>query len=384
MRFSSLNITDQITDTVVANQNGLINVIESYNVIGDKFDNYLYPVIIFATSILLGVVFEFVILRSFRRLAQKNKKNGSDIITGSLRYVILVLIIIFGTYAALVVSPLDAKYINALDKILLVLLILTLTIFVKKIVVRLIHQHSDKSDSPFSSPSILANVTKIIIYILGVLIILQSLGISITPIITALGIGGLAVALALQPTLSNLFSGIYMLMSKHVKPGDYVKLDTGEEGYITDITWRHATIKELPGNIIIIPNSKLAEAIVKNYHLPIKVMDKLIEIGVHYDSDLELVERVTIEVAKKMQMGHPGGIKTHEPYIRYHTFGSSSINFRVYLRVTDFFSHIEFQHEFIKRLHKRFAQEGIEIPYPIRNVYMRSPDDHKPPYQDHS
>jgi small-conductance mechanosensitive channel len=216
-----------------------------------------------------------------------------------------------------------------------------------------------------------ANITRILVFIIGVLIILQSLGISIAPILTALGVGGLAVALALQETLSNLFAGIQIIASKQIKPGDFVKLDSGEEGFVTDITWRYTTIRTLPNNMVIIPNAKLASALVTNYNSPEKEMAVLVQVGVSYDSDLEKVEKVVIEVGKEIMQEVKGGIPGFEPFIRFHTFGDFSINFSVILRGLEFVDQHLIRHEFTKRLHRRFNAEGIVIPFPIRTIHMQ-------------
>ncbi|MFH1625075.1 MAG: mechanosensitive ion channel family protein, partial [Pseudomonadota bacterium] len=221
------------------------------------------------------------------------------------------------------------------------------------------------------STTIFTNLTRILIVIIGVLIVLQTLGVSITPIITALGIGGLAVALALQDTLSNLFSGFYILISRQVRVGDYVKLGTGEEGYVVDITWRNTTLRALPNNIIMVPNSKLASAITTNYNLPEKELSVRVQVGVSYDSDLEHVEKVTIEVAKGVMQDIVGDVISFEPFIRYHTFADFSINFTVIMRAKEFVDQYSMKHEFVKRLHKRYREEGIEIPFPIRTVHMK-------------
>jgi small-conductance mechanosensitive channel len=104
------------------------------------------------------------------------------------------------------------------------------------------------------------NLTKIVVFAVGILTILETLGIPIIPLFTALGIGGLAVALGLQDTLSNLFAGIQVIAAKQIRPGDYVKLELGEEGYVTDITWRYTTIRSSPNNRIIVPNAKVSSA----------------------------------------------------------------------------------------------------------------------------
>ncbi|RKX62343.1 MAG: mechanosensitive ion channel family protein, partial [Thermodesulfobacteriota bacterium] len=219
--------------------------------------------------------------------------------------------------------------------------------------------------------SIFKIIIKVVIYFIGFILILNTLNINITPFITSLGIAGLAVGLALQDTLSNFFAGLYILISKKIKPGDYISLDSGIEGYVEDITWRNTTIRQLPNNIVIVPNSKLASSIVTNYYLPEKELAVLVQVGVSYNSDLEKVEKVTIEVAKEVMKEVPGGVPNFEPFIRYHTFGDFSINFTVILRAQTYVDRYLVTHEFIKRLHKRYKEEGIEIPFPIRTVYLK-------------
>ncbi len=237
--------------------------------------------------------------------------------------------------------------------------------------VGLVELQSRKGKGALPSTSIFTNLARVAVLAIGVLIILQSLGISITPILTALGVGGLAVALALQETLANLFAGLHILVSRQVRPGDYIQLDSGEAGYVTDINWRNTTIRALPNNMVIVPNAKLASAIITNFHQPEQEMSFLVEVGVSYDSDLKQVERVTVEVAREVLKEVQGGVPTFEPVIRYHTFADSSINFAVHLRAREFVDQYLVKHEFIKRLHERFQREKIEIPFPIRTVHMK-------------
>ena len=154
--------------------------------------------------------------------------------------------------------------------------------------------------------------------------------------------------------------------------GDYVKLDTGEEGYVSDITWRNTTIRALSNDLIIVPNSKLASAIIRNYQLPDKEIAVLVEVGVGYGSDLEKVEQLTVQTAKEIMAKTEGGIKNFEPFIRYHTFGEAGIKFTTILRGEEFVSQYLIKHEFIKALHKRFKSNSIEIPFPTHVVFLRN------------
>ncbi len=137
---------------------------------------------------------------------------------------------------------------------------------------------------------------------------------------------------------------------------------------MVDINWRSTKIKMLPNNLVLIPNDKLNKAIVINYCLPDKEMAVLVDLGVHYKSDLEKVEKITSEVAKSVMTDVAGGVAYFDPFIRYHTFGDSCIKFTVILRAKEFVDQYLIKHEFVKRLHKRYAQEGINIPYPIRAI----------------
>lgn len=189
--------------------------------------------------------------------------------------------------------------------------------------------------------------------------------------IAALGIGGLAVALALKDPLGNFFSGLHILASSEIRPGDYLKLDSGDEGFITDISWRTATIRTLSNNTVLVPNLKLSQSIITNFHLNGQQLSVPVKLGISYNSDLENVEKITIEVAKAVLKEVPGGVPEFEPEFRFIQFGDSSIYFRVTLRAVDFNYQYPIRHEFIKRIHKRYGEESIEIPHPTRTVSVK-------------
>jgi small-conductance mechanosensitive channel len=221
--------------------------------------------------------------------------------------------------------------------------------------------------------TITQSISSLVVVTVGLLILLNTLGISITPILTALGVGGLAVALALQDTLSNLFAGFYVSLAGQVRAGDYVKLDSGDEGYVTDITWRSTTLRALPNNLIVVPNAKLAGAILTNYSLPEKRMSVLIPIGVSYESDPDEVERILIEEALAGAEDIPGLLSEPAPFVRFIPgFGDSSLDFTLICQVKEFVDQYLVQHELRRRILKRFRREGVEIPFPIRTLHIRS------------
>jgi len=334
----------------------------------------LMQIIIPVASIVFGVVVGFIveklIVSKLKKLAKLAKWDGYSIVFTAIKGIPILWCILAGIYIAIINLPLSVGISTSIQKVLLVIALFSATVVLVRGSTGFVNLYTSKAGGAFPSASIFANLTKVIVFALGIMVILQSLGVSITPMLTALGVGGLAIALALQGTLSDLFSGLQVIASKQVKPGDYIKLNSGEEGYVVDITWKNTTIRQLPNNMVIVPNSKLSSAIITNYNHPEKEMSVLVQIGVSYASDLKKVEKITIEVARETMKDVKGGVPEFEPFIRYHTFADFSINFTVILRVKEFVDQYLLKHEFVKRLHERYNKEGIIIPFPIRTVQM--------------
>jgi len=142
-----------------------------------------------------------------------------------------------------------------------------------------------------------------------------------------LGIGGLAVALALQPTLTNFLSGTYVISDSVIRKGDYIQLESGVEGTVEEIGWRITKIRHWQGNLVILPNTKLSDAVVTDFEKPDLSMVFGVDGGVSYSSDLEKVEQVIIEVATDVLKNNPEGVKDFTPSVKFKNFGDSNIKF---------------------------------------------------------
>mgnify|MGYP003674842654 CR=1 FL=1 len=281
---------------------------------------------------------------------------------------ILVLNIYLLQYLSLKHELIADQYNKQVDITAQIGIIIALLVFAERFCNQLVVSYADSSDVLRNSQSIIRGTSKLLIISIGSLVILGTLGISITPIVASLGITSLAVALALQPTLENFFSGVQLVIDKPIRVGDFVELDSGEQGFVEKIGWRSTWIKMLPNNIVVMPNSILSQSKVINYYYPEKELSVPVDVGVHYDSDLEHVERVTLEVAKEILHSHKWGISDYDTFVVFHTFDSSSINFTVMLRAEEYFNRFFIKSAFIKALHARYRQEGIVIPYPIRAI----------------
>ncbi len=264
-------------------------------------------------------------------------------------------------------NPFIEQYIEILKKVLFVIVILLLTYFSSKLINRLINKRLKIRSGVERAPELINRLVAIVVFILGIVLILRYFQIELTPILAALGILGLAVGLALQPTLSNLFAGLQILSNKPISLGDYIEVD-GFKGYVQDIGWRSTQIKTLPNNMVIIPNSMLIGSVITNNSIFTKEMSVIVEVGVDYGSDLKKVEKITLEVAREIQKKVKGAVADFEPLVRFNTFADSNIGFSVILRVKEFMYKYTIQHEFIKSLKERYDKEGIEISWPVRKI----------------
>jgi len=329
---------------------------------------FLLPLAFLAGSLALGFLAEKIVLVLLKKITANTGWGAYAAIKSGLRGMIILLFAIVGLYGAMRLTNLSPVVLFYYHRVLVVMIIFSLTVAAARVTAGLVDLYVRKAEGVLPSTTILGNMLRIIIFLTGLLVILSYLDIPIAPIVTALGIGGFAVALAFQDTLSNLFSGLHILASRLVKPGDFIQLDTGEEGYVEDVTWRNTTIRTLPDNMVVVPNSRLASAIVTNFNQPRKEMSVLVEVGVDYCSDLSEVEEVTVEVAGEVLREVPGGTDCFQPFVRYHSFSEYRIEFTVILRVNEYVDQYLLKHEFIKRLHERYRERGIEIPLPVRSI----------------
>lgn len=339
---------------------------------GKPLASVLIPVGIVLVSGALGVFLQRILLGRLRRSAEKTAALWDDVLINSLKGVVFLWTLLAGLASALKAAPLPPGLTRMLGRGLILLAILSITHFAARLLAGYLGLGLSRAAGfPLA---FLRNLTWVAVYGLGGLIILDYLKVRVTPLLTAMGVGGLAVSLALQDTLSNLLSGLHILATRKVRPGDYIKVSSGEEGYVRDITWRNTTVEALAGNLIIIPNNKLASSILTNFDLPLSDSAVLVDIGVAYKTDLRRCEEVIVDVAKGIMARVPGGVPGFAPFIRFHTFGDFAIQGTVILRGGKFVDRYLIKHEFLKSLHERFAREGIEIPFPVRTVQIQRPE----------
>ncbi|MBI4318468.1 MAG: mechanosensitive ion channel family protein [Chloroflexi bacterium] len=294
-----------------------------------------------------------------------------DVVLSISEGLILPFFALVGTLVALQVSTLPPDVRAYANSVIAALLVLAVTLIAARVLKVLIHLSLPKVEPLAQIVPVLERVAQIALWAIGLMIALSYLGADITPLITTLGVGGLAAALALQDTLANFFAGFYILADRPIRVGDYIKLSSGEEGYVIEIGWRSAKIRTLPNNVVIVPNQKLSQSIITNYHMPEQRMSLLIPVSVSYDSDPANVEEILVDIAKTASREIEGMLSEPEPFVRFIPgFGEYSLDFTLICQVREFVDQYYVQHELRKRIFARFAEEHIEIPFPVRTLHL--------------
>lgn len=334
----------------------------------------LVPTCIVLGALTVGIITDRLIRRYINHHLAVDESTWKYVFIRSMHGVPIFFSFIIGLYWAIDAVEISPTLTKMLSYLLFTSNVITITRVLARTVDGVVTMYFERSNKDLPKTTLLNNILIGVIYVMGVLVILQYYGISIAPILTAAGVGGMAVALALQETLANIFAGLHLILSKQIRIGDYIRLGTGEEGRVTDIAWRFTTIVPVgASNTVVIPNKTIAGANITNFSLPTRSLNISVPVGVAYDSDLALVERVTIETAKEV-LARVDNNPNAKPLVRYTKFNDSSIDFAVILPSSQFDQQGLIIHDFIKALTDRYRIEGIDIPYPIRTVIQEQED----------
>ncbi|GIS94848.1 MAG: mechanosensitive ion channel family protein [Chloroflexota bacterium] len=215
---------------------------------------------------------------------------------------------------------------------------------------------------------LIRRVGSVIIYVIGALLVMDVMDINISPLIAGLGLGGLAVALAIQPTLANLFAGTYVMTEGVISTGDYIELEGGMAGYVVEVGWRSTRIRTWGNNLVVVPNARFAETIITNYQQPAPAVNVYVTCGVSYDSDLDHVEKICREVMDDLVQNDSNAIRSYGSWFAFDAFGDSNVDFWLFMQARDRVASFNLQSTLIKNLHREFRVENIIINYPVRTL----------------
>ncbi|MBN2094556.1 MAG: mechanosensitive ion channel [Candidatus Aenigmarchaeota archaeon] len=333
-------------------------------------NEYLRALFIVIGAYLFAKVSYFVLNRYVKKITAKTKTDLDDKLLDIFQRYFTLIVTVAGLYFALNTLSATEPYQSYIDGAAVVLGVFVVATMASKMFSVIFIKFFKVQRGHEKTPRLITKIIAILVYVIAFLMVLSYFEVEITPLIATLGIGGLALGLALQPTLSNFFSGLYLVSDRPISVGEFIELpDSNLSGVVEDIGWRTTRIKTLSNQIVVVPNALISESVIINDTLSDPEMSVKVLVGVSYDSDLEKVEKVTLDVARKILKTVPGAIKDFEPKVRFKTFGESNIDFNVILRAEKMDDTYLITHEFIKALKKRYDKEKIEISWPVVKVY---------------
>ena len=337
----------------------------------------ILPACILSISLIVGVSLNRFLTEKIAQRIKSEESDIKEIFFRAMQGVPISLCLVIGLYWVVNTSKLPDSIAQLLSYLLFTSIMFTITRVVERTVSGFVHVKFSASGDA-SQSTLLGTILKVFIYASGALVVLQYYGISIAPLLTAMGLGSVAIGLGLQETLANIFAGLQIILSKQIKVNEVIKVGNNE-GRVVDINWRFTTIMPAnEGTVVVIPNKDIAGSTSTNYSRPREDVLIVVPIGVGYESDLDQVERVTVEVAREIMIEVDGyepminsegvDINPLAPVVRYQEFADSSINFNAVLHAHVFMNQYMIKHKFIKEITKRYREEGINIPFPIRTV----------------
>jgi small-conductance mechanosensitive channel len=311
-----------------------------------------------------ALLFRHALVAAFRRWT--GHTNEDSLFLQAVRVPSMLWCVVLGLFVALEMADLPPRMASQIQIVLESAIILSVTITVAGVLGSIVAAASERRALAVAVTGLFRTAVRLTVLVIGGLVLLSSLGIAITPILTALGVGGLAIALALQDTLANLFAGLHLLADRPIRVGDYVRLSVENvEGHVLDVGWRSTRIRMLQNNVVVVPNKRVAESVITNFDLDETRTGISIRVAVGYDADPDQVERALVEEARAAVGQVPGLLGDPPPVARLIPgFGEYSLEFTLTCQTRRIVDQFLVQHELRKRILKRLRAEGIAIPMP--------------------
>jgi len=238
---------------------------------------------------------------------------------------------------------------------------------VSRIAVTTITEYGTHNPSIGPAMGVARGALRVTIAVLAAITALESVGVPVAPLLTTLGIGSLAVALALQDTLANFFAGLYLLADRPVGAGDYIKIHDGEEGYVETIGWRSSRLRTAKGSIVIVPNQRLSQAILTNFHRPTATVVMTINLTVAHGSDIPQVEGALSDELARAKRELPE-LAASNPLVRLVDTTEAGMVWSCIVEVPSFEAQFPLGHELRKRLLARLRNDHLTLGVPERLI----------------
>lgn len=317
-------------------------------------------------AVAIAQLLDLVITHMARIFHKRNKSELVAIVLDGVRGSTYLTVMLAGVVAALYV--LDSFVTSYLQTLVLSALIVIWSVTAIRVGRRVFEYTEQDGAFDHEFIPVFENLWTFAVLILGIFAFLSVWGIDITPLLASAGIAGVAVGFAAKDTVANFFGGIALYFDNTYKEGDYVALEGGTEGTVIDVGVRSTMLETRDGTITTVPNSLLNAAKITNQSAPDSYKRLRVPVGVSYDSDIEQVQEILTEIAE--QEDFVADDRPIKPMFR--EFGDSALLFELFCWVDDPLNDIKAINSLNQSIYQRFADEGVEIPFPQRDVHLSS------------
>nr|WP_319375707.1 mechanosensitive ion channel family protein [uncultured Methanoregula sp.] len=339
--------------------------------------NYIFALVALVSGILLAFVVRFIV-RWLEAKAQETETKWDDIIIAAIGTPLQVTIVAIAVYAALTfVGILPLNYPGLLDEQLvsafwIVMGAWIISSFLHDVIAIYGHELAEKSESDWDDRlvELLELIVKWLVWFAALMAILSVFEVNITPFLAGAGIAGLAVALAAQDIISNFFGGAIITIDKPFKVGDRVKVDQ-YYGDVLNVGPRSTRIKTLDYQVVTIPNNKITTNVIVNYSEPDEKLRITLPVSVAYGTDIESVKKILLEISGDVIGSSDYLLADPAPKVFFIEFADSSLRFVLYVWARKYNLPDEIKDAINSRIALRFAEAGIEIPFPQMEVRLK-------------
>ena len=336
-------------------------------------NKYLHSLIIFLVFFVLSQIVVFVSQKFILKFTERTKTSIDDLIVAKTNKPISTILLLIGIRLAMIPLSISPSIFSIIERVILTLisgLVTYIVIVVFDVIINDWGQKfASKTESKIDDEVVLLfqKFSRITVGFIGLIFILNIWGVQVAPLLASLGIAGIAVAFALQSTLGNIFGGLSLIVDRSITVDDYIKLDDGTEGFVTDIGLRSTKIKSKDGDLIILPNGKLADSRIYNYHKPLPVTRVTVDFGVNYGTDVAKVKRIVLGELQKIN----DTLKEPAPIVVFEELGDFALKFKAFFWISSIEKKMEAKETAVTAIYNVLNKNKIGIPFPTRTVYLK-------------
>ena len=326
--------------------------------------------------IFVGIAFliRSIMGRWMRRWAAETATTMDDRILAILGKPVFWIILVYGLDCAIARLPFHWGVIKTIRGGIFIAGVVIVTIIVYQVVMTLLEWYGERLRKRKSTTTLVREfipltqrISSILILTLAVITILRHFNYDAWSLLTAMGVGSLAIGLAAKETLTNMISGFSIMIDRPFRPGDRIELASGEIGDVQEIGLRSTRIKTFDNTILVVPNTALVNASLVNYCYPDFKVKTRVKVGIAYGSDIEKAKRIMLKTTEEV----PSILQDPPPSVYFTEFGDSSLNLLMIFWVVEYTQMLDAKDRVNSMIHERFAKEGIEIPFPIQTVFLK-------------